>query len=291
MGKAMGRASVLVLAVVIAVGFGGSGRTHAAQAPLPRTIVVYGDSILNESTAVLAQDLDRAYPGAQVVFHDADGTAICDWLPQMREDTKAAGQVGLVVLTFDGDRSTPCMTGRAGPWPGPVSTKGYVDAWTADTHTAARLWARAGVRVLLVGPPGKVGTERRAFPYGAIDQIDRREAARWSKDSVRDLDGGAALVATTTAPTYERTVPCTSAERVGAVCGPGGTIQVRAGDGFHLCTVERSIYGGPCPIYSPGVSRWSDAIARAALAFRSTQPPFVARLALAARPTQPNVGR
>jgi hypothetical protein len=263
-------ARVLLVAAVlaVAVGLGGSGRAHVGRAPIHGTIVVYGDSLLNESTTVLAQDLEHAYPGTHVIFHDADGTAICDWMPQMRRDPAAGGTIGLVVLTFDGDRSTPCMTHRAGPWPATLHGNGYVDAWTADTHQAAQVWTRAGVRVLLVGPPGKVGTVRGAFPYGAIDQIDRREAARWSKDSVRYLDGGSALVATTAAPIFEMTVACTAAERAGALCGPTGTIQVRAGDGFHLCAVQRSVYGGPCPIYSPGVSRWSEAIVSAAQAFR-----------------------
>ena len=75
----------------------------------PQRLLMYGDSIALES--------QRQLQARGVEVRAFGGTAICDWLDDMRR-TAATGTVTTVYLEFVGNRFTPC-----------VSTRSAVDAY------------------------------------------------------------------------------------------------------------------------------------------------------------------
>jgi hypothetical protein len=95
--------------------------------------LIYGDSITYEAQQQLkARGLE---------VHAFGGTAICDWLADMRRQA-ATRTVGTVYLEFVGNYFTPC-----------VRTRPQVTAYRDDAWTAAGIWRASRVRVIWVRPP------------------------------------------------------------------------------------------------------------------------------------------
>ncbi len=244
----------------LAAGNDGSGPTEARYPPLAPKILVYGDSLIAEAQFRIESSIHFADPTAEVTLRSFGGTALCDWLPQMRSD--AVLRPDVVVIEFAGNAMTPCMLARG------TDERDVRMSYLLDAMTAAAYWIAGGqdTEVVIVGtPPRAVAPflpERN--PLDAVYQFVA--AANGPRVSFRGAPE-AALAATTRddsgAMRFPRELPCTPGERAMPACRDG-EIVVRANDGLHFCPVPGTEVGR-CGVYAAGVVRFGDAVAEAAL--------------------------
>jgi hypothetical protein len=205
---------------------------HITQQP---TVLLYGDSFVTESAAVLQRGLARR--GWQVFVKSFPGTGLCDWLPTMQLDSRLP--VRLVVIAFSGNvLFTPCTTARSdGP----------------DTPIVADFWKQRGARVVWASAPGRAGSTQPSLNTDGFRSVAARLGQRF-------VDAGAAVRAAD--GTYPLTLPCLPSEKAAQGCR-NGMIAVRHSlDDGHLCpAVHKGLE--PCPVYSSGIARWAGAILQA----------------------------
>ncbi len=203
-------------------------------------MLVYGDSLTTEADNNLAAGLAR--PGWDVIIRQYPGTALCDWLPQMRADGNLNAR--LVVIEFTGNMLSQCTQGRGGLTP----------VYFVDGSAAAILWQSRRVKALWVSPPGQQGTTGP----NPLTSIDQGVASQYGGSFV---DAGAALQAPD--GTWPFTLPCFPFEVASRACRTDGTIQVRRSPtDQHLCPVDSGL--GACPVYAGGIFRWNGAMINAA---------------------------
>jgi hypothetical protein len=212
----------------------------AQQQGPPRRVLVYGDSLTWETTAVIKRAIEAQLPGWEAIVHSFPGTATCEELPQMRSDGNL--NAGVVVLEFVAVPFVDCMRGKD-----PLAQH------TADTETALALWGSRGVPVVLVGAPRSVGEPRDPI---AAAGVNRDLAARYGQTFV---DAGV-LMRDPWTGTYLARLPCLAGEGAAQGCDAGGLIDVRNHTG-HYCAVENT---SPCPVYASGGERFAAAMAAAA---------------------------
>ena len=140
-GRRRRRAGLLGLVGI--VGLVGAACTPAA--PPPATVLIYGDSLTNQSRQYLTDQLADQAPGWRVLIRSFGGTALCDYLDAMQQDGDEGAQ--LVVVQFSGNAGTSCMGGT------PYGSQAWIDKYRADAEAAASLWQGRGVQVLFVGSP------------------------------------------------------------------------------------------------------------------------------------------
>ena len=109
-----------------------------ATAPLTKPLVIlYGDSLAWEAEDSFVGAF-AGRPEVQVLTRTWGGTAICDWLDEMRADA-ATFAPGVVVLEFSGNALTLCMqdSARRG-----LSGDAYWARYRADTQARSRSSSR-----------------------------------------------------------------------------------------------------------------------------------------------------
>jgi hypothetical protein len=141
------RASLVGLVGLLSLG-GAACVPSSAPPPPPRTILIYGDSLTNQSKSFLTNALQKQAPGWRILVRSFGGTAICDYLQAMRDD--GAQNAKVVVIEFSGNSLTNCMAGA------PSHTQAWLDKYRADASTAASIWRARGAKVLFVGTPAGV---------------------------------------------------------------------------------------------------------------------------------------
>jgi len=202
--------------------------------PPTGTVVVYGDSLVVESVAVLYERFPVFVPNTNLVVRAYGGTAQCDFHDQMTADADELDVVA-VVIAFSGNHITPCIEDRP-----------YVEGYTADAEWAAALWADHDVPVVFVASLGALESSVEDQPIAAVYES---VAAAY----------GAALA--DPAPLFARGAPSMYASRMPCLTGECfGSIEVRRADG-HLC--HEPTDGLSCPDYSSGVTRYVDVMLRA----------------------------
>ena len=201
--------------------------------PPTGTVVVYGDSLVTESVAVLYERFPVFVPNTNLVVRPHGGAAQCDFHDQMTADADELDVVA-VVIVFSGNHMTPCIEDRP-----------YVDAYTADAEWAAALWAERDVPVVFVASLGVLGSSVGDHPIAAV-------YASVAAVYGAALADPAALFARGTPSTYASRMPCLTGECF-------GSIEVRRADG-HLC--HEPTDGLACPDYSSGVTRYVDVMLR-----------------------------
>jgi hypothetical protein len=220
-------------------------------APPALRVLLYGDSLAWESRAVFEREL-VGRGAAAVLVQSYGGTAICDWLDDMRT-TAVEFRPTVVVLSFSGNNTTPCMTDPA-TWQPAVGDK-LLNAYRVSAAQATDLLVGTGAAVVwATSPPFRPDTplaERRFLP-----EVFRAEVQR-HPGRVRFVDSG--LVLTDGSGGFTDRLPC----EPGEPC-TDGWVPVRSPDGTHLCPVLHD--GGDCPVWSPGADRFGRALAEAALA-------------------------
>ncbi|CAO5239704.1 SGNH domain-containing protein [Frankia sp. AgKG'84/4] len=220
---------------------------HARTGPRAR-IALWGDSLAWESQGSFAQTVTaehRDSAPARVLMRTWGGTAPCDWLTDIRDQSRRWHPT-VAALAFSGNQGSDCMRGRD-----------LLSAYRQDVTAAVEQLTAAGTTVLLVEAPPRRDQPVDAAGLTPLDRLWREIAASHPRTQV--APAGRAVSADD--GRFAPTLPCDRGE----TCGPGGMVTVRSPDGTHFCpSVEPPMT--PCPVVSPGAARYGAAIAREALA-------------------------
>jgi hypothetical protein len=260
MGKRVWRGVVLALTVTImASGCGTTpaGRRSTTTSPAPSvaarggrfSVVLFGDSLSAQAAPYFDWLIDVS--GATASNHVFGGTAVCDWLPTMRQ--VAATHPEAAVLEFSGNTFTSCMAGCS------PETSSAVTKYCSDLSTAIDAFVAAGTRVFLIGTPISYTAWIDHDPHW--DDLNQAVAALAAHDSpdVTFVNAGLAVEGPNGAFTW--TLPCLGSEPCdGPIVAGVRSNVVRAPDGAHLCAPVAGI-GLGCSGYGSGAFRFALAMA------------------------------
>jgi hypothetical protein len=232
------------------------------EALAARRVMLYGDSLAVQSQGFFVAKLARAGV-TQVTNRTFGGTAICDWLGQMRADAKVI-HPDAVVVEFSGNALTPCMKGPHGTL---LSSAAYFEKYTTDAAAALSIFSPEHSIVFYAGAPISRDAERSGDPTTARLHAMYAAVAR-SSPYGRYTDAGASVLA---AGQWTETLPCLPGEPC-----PGGRNAngipvnvVRAPDGGHFCPGAPPAVRGvtvPCPLWDSGAWRFGNALAAPVIA-------------------------
>jgi len=239
---------------------GSSGSTTNGATPqdttYPPRVALFGDSLAWEAEPYYTSRI-KATGETALTYDSYGGTAICDWLPRMRE-IAATFDVHAAELQFSGNALTPCMQGY------PPPTQAYYDKYRDDATAAINIFVPRGTHVFLVGAPI---TRSQSLSDPGWDRLNRiyEQLAAQDPVHVTYVDAGSAVEGP--GHTFVQTLPCLLLEPcIGPVVDNAPSNTVRAPDGAHFCPVvsgdAAGIVGG-CPIYSSGAFRYADAMVSA----------------------------
>ncbi len=243
-------------------------RPQAPADPVPALYL--GDSLAMENQTVLAGLLKKT---ATVRSAPYSGTTLCDYLESAKDRSlvplqhKAAALVreekpAVVVLQFWGNSwgYTPCMGSiKQGSEAYYARYKADARALTAEIERAA---ADSGIArptiVWVLQGPDPMATDR----ISRINGIYTKQAAAAGDITA---DAGAAVSPPGARHTYVQQLPCTRYEREHpGYCTDAGNAQLhRNDDALHFCLARTTKTPQPCPKRSPGILRYSSAIADA----------------------------
>ncbi|MBC9712020.1 SGNH/GDSL hydrolase family protein [Streptomyces sp. TRM66268-LWL] len=246
----------------------------AAEEPAPEgdpvPALYLGDSLAMENQLVLTDLLRKT---AAVRNAPYSGTTVCDYLESAKDRSlvppqhKAAALVreekpAVVVLQFWGNSwgYTPCMGSiKQGSEP-------YYERYAADTRALTAEIERAAADVGIARP--KLVWVLQGPDPMTPDRI-RRINGLYEKQAAEagDLtaDAGAAVSRSGDRYTHVQHLPCTRYERAHPeYCTGGDTTQLHRDDDYlHFCLAPTTTTPRPCPKRSPGILRYSKAIADA----------------------------
>jgi hypothetical protein len=236
----------------------GASAPSASRADLAaRRVILFGDSLGWEAEGFFRSSLaGSGIPHATT--NTFGGTAMCDWLPQMRE-AQARLHPDAVVVEFSGNAFTPCMKDTAGA---PLTGSAYYAKYTADVQQVLRIFAPDKTLVVLVGTPLSQRAERQRDPASVhLNAIYAAISAR--NGEARYVDAGASVLS---GGRWTKTLPCLPAEPcTGGTDTSGRPVNVvRAPDGGHFCPVARPAINGvtaACPVWSSGAYRFGVSMA------------------------------
>ena len=238
---------IAALAVAVA-GVAGHGGQHGSGG---RKVALWGDSLAWEAQDDFSADVTAA-GGTSLLLHTYGGTAPCDWLSDIRKQSRSWHPT-VAVLAFSGNAGTACMKGRD------VDT-----AYRADVRAAVARLTRDGAKVLLVDAPPRSDQAVDAAGLTQLDQVWRTIAAEEPDTTV--VAAGRAV--TDPAGRFATRLPCGP----GDPCPPGaGQVTVRSPDGVHFCPIEQPPMTR-CPVPSAGAARYAHAMAAAAVALLRPSP-------------------
>ncbi|MFI6940843.1 SGNH/GDSL hydrolase family protein [Streptomyces sp. NPDC050418] len=242
----------------------GSRKPDAPRDPVPALYL--GDSLAMENQTVLAGLLEETATLRNAPY---SGTTLCDYLrdqdsllvPPQHRAAALVREVKpeVVVLQFWGNSwgYTPCMDGIA------QGSAAYYERYAADaralTKEIERAAAGAGIArptiVWVLQGPDPMSTDR----IQRINALYEKQAAA-SGDLT--ADAGAAVSRPGARYTHVQELPCTAYERKHpAYCANGIARLHSADDYLHFCLAPLTKDARPCPKKSPGVLRFSRAIA------------------------------
>jgi hypothetical protein len=249
---------VLAVASIVLVAPGaGAGSTDDPAAPErtrePVRLMFMGDSLADESRLyfhALVTDSGEITVNDRLIF---GGTAICDWLPQLKSAVKLF-RPDVAVAEFTGNYNSDCMRNpRTGL---PFEGKGLRDKYFRDANKAMRIFDRYDVTVYWVStPPSCPGQVM------SMDIVWRRVVRKW--ESAKLID--ASQVVTKKGQCTEF-LPCLKGEPCTATDPSTGepAAIVRAPDGTHFCPGgPAAVQGvtGACSVWASGAWRFARAIA------------------------------
>jgi hypothetical protein len=237
----------------------------SSPAPTPLSnplVILYGDSLAWEAKDAFVQAF-AGHPEAQIITRTFGGTAICDWLDQMRDDAANLAP-GAVVLEFSGNNLTPCMEDVDGRG---LTGDAYWARYRADAQAAIDTFAPHNTRVYLAGAPISYDQEASGDFHGGLVNAMYEQLAG-ERVGVVYVDAGAAVL---DHGRWTATLPCVPGEPcTGGTDRAGRAVNlVRAPDGGHFCpAAEEAKLGivGACPVWSSGAFRYANAMARPVLA-------------------------
>ncbi|MDK1472665.1 SGNH/GDSL hydrolase family protein [Streptomyces sp. 549] len=231
-------------------------------------VLYLGDSLGTETQRELGDRLTErghAYRGAPY-----SGTTLCDYLAGRQDDSlvppedKAAELVRAfrpttVVLQFWGNSwgYTPCMRQTESDTAAYYAR--YADdarALTREIHDAARDagLARPTLVWVLQGPD--------AMRPDRVRRVNDLYTAHARATGGVLADAGARVAPAADRYAYAERLPCTAAERARAGFCENGTARMhRSDDLLHFCLAPTTSTPRPCPVPSPGIVRYTQAIA------------------------------
>jgi hypothetical protein len=234
-----------------------TGRAGAAA----RTVVLYGDSLASEAQTHFKAALASAGI-TDVHARTFGGTALCDWLDEMRADA-ADLRPRVAVVEFSGNAFTPCMRDASGAQ---LRGDAYYAKYHDDAVEALRIFSAPNTRVIFVGAPvSRRAVEERRRDAGRLNAVYASLAAvggaAYADAGAAVLDRGRFTAALECLPAE----PCT-----GGTDASGTPINaVRGPDGVHFCpATPEAIDGvtGECPVWSSGAFRFGTAMADSVVA-------------------------
>jgi hypothetical protein len=234
----------------------------AAEPQAARRVVLYGDSLAWQSQEFFVAKLASAGL-TQVTTRTFGGTAICDWLGQMRADATAI-HPDAVVVEFSGNALTPCMKARDDR---PLSGAAYFEKYAADAAAVLRIFTPRHAIVFFAGAPISRRAERSGDPTTTILHAMYAARARTSPYG-RYTDAGASVLS---GGRWTETLPCLPDEPcTGGRDDNGAPVNVvRAPDGGHFCPgAPAAVHGvaAACPVWASGAWRFGNAMAAPVIA-------------------------
>ena len=221
----------------------------------PVRVDLFGDSLAYQAEPYFNW-LVQADARAKVTDFALGGTAVCDWLPEMRRVART-GHPQIVVMEFAGNTFTSCMGGCR------PETASAVNRYCSDVSTALGLFLAIGTRVFLAGTPI---THRQWVTHDPHwDDLNRALAVMAGKypGRVTYVDAGTAVEGV--GHNFAWTLPCLFFEPcAGPLVGGVRSITVRSPDGVHFCADQgrdgQGVVPG-CKGYSSGAFRFALAMA------------------------------
>jgi hypothetical protein len=249
---------VACVAAVVAIAPGaGSEAPMQRSAPEPLRVALFGDSLASESAEHFIAAVEER-PGAEVRERTMGGTAICDWLGQLRDDV-AQWQPDVVVLEFSGNTSTACVQGIE-PW-----SPAHYEKYEQDMH-AVMAAVPAATPVYWIGAPAPRWTTTRQDVFWPELNLLYRDLGR-RYPNARYVDAGAAVLRD---GAYTDVLPCLPDEPCDGQPDPVTGVPsnpVRAADGIHLCPLPDEWDDGfRCAVWASGAYRFGRAMAEGVLA-------------------------
>ena len=251
--------ALLLVAAAVPLAFFESSTGHANRGQ--DRVVIFGDSLAYQAEPyfnLLVQS------GGKVAVSDYTygGTAVCDWLPEMRA---VAGSVRpqVAVLEFAGNTFTSCMGGCV------AGSRAAVSRYCSNLAVAIQVFLAAGTHVFLEGTPIDHQEWVTHDPHwsdlnNAIAALAEKHPGRVSYvDAGRAVEGpGQSFVWVLPCLYFE---PCTGPR----IAGVGNNV-VRSPDGTHFCTGQSGNTAGQvgeCRSYSSGAFRFAAAMAGPVIAW------------------------
>ncbi len=267
---AFGPVLVVALALVL-TGCSNSGRQASTQTSATQTsttqaastqIALFGDSLSWEAQSYY-DELARAAGDVAHTYDTHGGTAVCDWLTQMRE-AQAKYHPAAAELQFSGNNLTPCMGGYG------LYTSAYYEKYRADTLQAIKIFTTGGAHVFLIGAP--ISRAQQSVPEWQRLNMQYEAIAAADPAHVTYVDAGAAVE--TPGHGYTDTLPCLEHEScTGPMVDGVRSNVVRSADGVHFCPTEAGNTAGVidgCPVYASGAYRYAKAMFEALRATSSS---------------------
>lgn len=232
--------------------------TVAERADANPTVLVYGDSIAEESQSALTAALG---PGWNAVYRVYGGTAPCDWTTWAARDIRAF-RPAIVITSFVGNNITPCMQHDGADLTGPA----YAEQYRLHLTLLAEAALAGGARVIITTSPvpsNRTFVDRSAIVATASWSAARSLAQQGKAVSLSD-DGAVLLDPTaTTQRLGAQWLPCRADGQEADVC-VDGMVQVHAPlpDGVHLCpTLAPRPSPSGCAVRNVGAERYAAALA------------------------------
>jgi hypothetical protein len=230
--------------------------------------VLYGDSLSSQARQFFVHALSQSGI-TKVTTRTYGGTAICDWLAQMRSDATTV-HPDEVVVQFSGNDLTPCMRG-----PGNKQLQGaaYFNKYESDASQVLKIFGPEHTLVFFAGSPIS-RSEQEAHNAGPLElNAMFTEIAQFSAYG-RYIDAGASVLRD---GHWTQTLPCLAKEPcTGGRDAHGTPVNVvRAPDGGHFCPGAPHAVGGvtsPCNVWSSGAWRFGNAMAIPVIAELLDQP-------------------
>ncbi|GAB3648708.1 hypothetical protein GCM10028832_36470 [Streptomyces sparsus] len=247
---------------------GGVEPAAPADAGVRGRVLYLGDSLGMETQKELGRRItERGHAYRSAPY---SGTTLCDYLEGRKDNSlvpaedKAAALVrdfrpSVVVLQFWGNSwgYTPCMRQTQS------DTPAYYARYAADARALTKeITAAAGTAgldrptiVWVLQGPDAMNPDR-------VRKVNEFYTAHAAATSDLLSDAGARVSPAGGRYTFAERLPCTAAERSRAGFCEGGTARMhRADDPLHFCLAPTTSTPKPCPVPSPGIARYTRAIA------------------------------
>jgi hypothetical protein len=242
--------------------------SHRVDPAASRRVVLYGDSLSSQAQQFFVLALNRAGI-TKVITHTYGGTAICDWLAQMRSDATTL-HPDAIVVQFSGNDLTPCMRGPDGQQ---LQGAAYFEKYEADASQVLKIFAPDHTLVFFAGSP--ISRREEQARNAGLLQLNGiyTEMAQFSANG-RYIDAGASVLLN---GHWTLTLPCLPNEPCTGGRDANGTPVnvVRAPDGAHFCPgAPHAVRGvtARCAVWSSGAWRFGNAMATPVAAELLDQP-------------------